>query len=70
MGYRQYEWTGHDFRATASTHLHEMGFRDELIEVQLAHIDKNKTRGAYNHARYLPERADMMQRWADWVDNL
>ena len=68
MGYSKYEWTGHDFRATASTHLHEMKFPDEWIELQLAHIDKNKTRGAYNHARHLSERAGMMQSWADWID--
>lgn len=70
MGYEQYEWTGHDFRATASTHLHEMGFADHLIEMQLAHVEVNRTRAAYNHARYLTERADMMQQWCDWIDGI
>jgi integrase len=60
--------TGHDFRATASTYLHEMGWRDEVIEIQLAHKDKNQTRAAYNHAKYLPERREMMQAWSDWLE--
>jgi integrase len=60
--------TGHDFRATASTYLHEMGWRDEVIEMQLSHKDKNQTRAAYNHAKYLPERREMMQAWSDWLE--
>jgi integrase len=61
--------TGHDFRATASTWLNEMGFRLDVIERQLAHVEANQTRRAYNHALYLDERRDMMQKWADWVDS-
>ena len=68
MGYPTGEVTGHDFRATASTHLNEMGFRTDVIERQLAHVEGNKTRRAYNHAEYFEERKEMMQRWADWVD--
>ncbi|MCY1522096.1 Prophage integrase IntS [compost metagenome] len=61
-------WHCHDFRATASTHLHEMGrWRPEVIEMQLAHAEQSKTRAAYNHAQYLPERIDMMQFWADYI---
>ncbi|KAB0685374.1 tyrosine-type recombinase/integrase [Burkholderia territorii] len=60
--------TGHDFRATASTNLHEMGWKDEVVEIQLSHKDKDKTRSTYNHAKYLPERRDMMQAWANWLD--
>lgn len=63
-------FTGHDFRATASTHLHEMGFDSRLIELQLAHAEKSKTKAAYNHAQHLPERAAMLQAWADWIDQL
>src|SRR5690606_37428265 len=70
MGYPSGFWTGHDFRATASTQLHEQGYRDELVEIQLAHADKKKSRAAYNHAQYLPERKTMMQAWADWVDSV
>lgn len=61
-------FTCHDFRATASTHLYESGlFRSEVIEIQLAHAEENKTKKAYNHAEYLPERRAMMQWWQDFV---
>lgn len=61
-------WHCHDFRATASTHLYEMGrWRGEVIELQLAHTERNRTRAAYNHAQYLEERRAMMQAWADWL---
>lgn len=70
MGYASGLWTGHDFRATASTQLHEMGYRPEVIELQLAHVEKNKTKGAYNHAEYMTARREMMQAWADWIDNI
>lgn len=70
MGYASGLWTGHDFRATSSTRLHEMGFRSEWIERQLAHVEENKTKAAYNHAEYLPERRAMMQAWADWIDQI
>ena len=62
--------TGHDFRATASTHLHEMKFRDEVIDVQLAHAKKSRTDAAYNHAVYLDDRIAMMQAWGDYLDQL
>jgi len=70
MGYASGLWTGHDFRATASTQLHEMGYRPEVIERQLAHVEKNKTKSAYNHAEYLTERRELMQAWADWIDSI
>ncbi len=62
--------TGHDFRATASTNLHEMGWKDEVVEMQLSHKDKDRTRSTYNHAKYLPERREMMQAWANWLDDV
>ncbi len=69
MGYAPGEWSAHDFRATASTHLHELGYPTEHIEMQLAHAD-GTVRGIYNHAKYLPDRRVMMQAWADWIDGL
>ncbi|EPF74624.1 tyrosine-type recombinase/integrase [Acinetobacter rudis] len=60
--------TAHDFRATASTLLHEMKFDSNWIELQLAHVDKNAVRGTYNHAQYLDERRLMIQDWCDVVD--
>ncbi|WP_437613811.1 tyrosine-type recombinase/integrase [Erwinia sp. V71] len=41
--------TGHGFRHTMSTILHEHGFESTWIEMQLAHVDKNSIRGTYNH---------------------
>lgn len=45
--------TGHGFRHTMSTILHEQGYDSAWIELQLAHVDKNSIRGTYNHAQYL-----------------
>lgn len=69
MGYAG-KFSGHGFRSTASTLLHEMGWRSEVIERQLAHAERDKVKAAYNHAEYMPERREMMQAWADWVDGL
>ncbi len=51
----------HGFRGMASTILNENKFRGDVIEKQLAHQERKKVRGAYNHAEYLEERTDMMQ---------
>lgn len=59
--------TGHGFRATASTILNEHGFTVDAIERQLAHVEGNKVRAAYNHAEYMPDRVKMMQWWADFL---
>ncbi len=69
MGYRG-RATGHGFRHTMSTILHEKGFNTAWIELQLAHVDKNSIRGTYNHALYLEERREMMQWYADYIDEL
>ncbi|MEX5879609.1 tyrosine-type recombinase/integrase [Proteus vulgaris] len=69
MGYRG-RATGHGFRHTMSTILHEKGFNTAWIELQLAHVDKNSIRGTYNHALYLEGRRDMMQWYADYIDEL
>ena len=41
-----------------------------LIELQLAHAERNKVRAAYNRAERLAERRQMMQAWADYLDGL
>ena len=69
MGYAG-RMTGHGFRGVASTILHEQGYAHHLIELQLAHQERNATTAAYNHATYLQERQVMMQRWADHLDQL
>ncbi|EPB0511436.1 TPA: tyrosine-type recombinase/integrase [Salmonella enterica] len=62
--------TGHGFRHTMSTILHEKGFNSAWIEAQLAHADRNTIRGTYNHAQYLDGRRDMLQWYADYLDEL
>jgi integrase len=69
MGYHS-KATGHGFRATASTILNEKGFRSDVIERQLAHGERNQVRASYNHAEYLSERRQMMQWWADYLDEV
>ncbi|MGA9671394.1 MAG: tyrosine-type recombinase/integrase, partial [Terracidiphilus sp.] len=68
LGYKG-RMTGHGFRGLASTILHENDFADEHIELQLAHLKRNKVAAAYNHAKYLTQRASMMQWWADYLDS-
>ncbi len=60
----------HSFRTTASTLLNQMGYNPDAVERQLSHIDKNTVRAAYNRAEYLEERREMLQHWADYLDNL
>jgi integrase len=62
--------TGHGFRTSASTMLHEMNFPGEVIELQLAHSNKNKVAAAYNKAKRMPERSKMMQTWSDHIEAL
>ena len=70
LGYSSDEMTAHGFRAMASTLLNEQGFSPDVIELQLAHQEKNKVRAAYNRAQRLDERRKMMQAWADYLDGL
>lgn len=69
LGY-QGRLTGHGFRHTMSTILHEQGFNSAWIATQLVHVDKNAIRGTYNHAQYLDRRREMMQWYADHIDDL
>jgi integrase len=62
--------TGHGFRSMASTLLNEQGFHPDLIELQLAHTERNKVRAAYNKTQRLAERRKMMQMWADYMESL
>ena len=69
MGYSKEEMTSHGFRTSASTLLNESRrFREDVIEFQLAHVETNKVRGAYNRAQYWDERVEMMNAWADMCD--
>jgi integrase len=70
LGYDKDQMTGHGFRSMASTCLNEQGWHPDLIELQLAHAERNQVRAAYNKAQRLPERRKMMQAWADYLDVL
>lgn len=58
----------HGLRALASTTLNEQGFDKDVIEVALAHIDKDKIRGAYNRATYMKQRREMMEWWSGHIE--
>jgi len=62
-------FSAHGIRATGSTLLNEFKFRSEVIEHQLSHVERNKTKAAYNQAGYLEERREMMQFWANYLDS-
>ena len=70
MGYHS-RATKHGFRSVASTILNESEkWHPDAIERQLAHVESNKVRAAYDRAEHLPERRRMMQWWAEHIDSL
>jgi integrase len=70
MGYHG-RATTHGFRAVASTILNESNlFNRDWIERQLAHVERNEVRRAYNAAEWLPDRRKMMQWWADHLSHI
>jgi integrase len=71
LGYDKDTMTGHGFRAMARTILDEvLQVRPDYIEHQLAHAVRDPNGRAYNRTAYLPERREMMQLWADYLDGL
>ena len=71
MGYPKEVHSAHGFRATARTIMDEvLEARVDLIEHQLAHAVKDVNGRAYNRTAHLPARKEMMQRWADYLDEL
>jgi len=69
MGYKG-RMTGHGFRGIASTILHEHQFLHEHIELQMAHMKRDKVSAAYDYAKHLEPRAKMMQWYADYLDRV
>lgn len=67
MGYKS-RATVHGFRSTASTILNESGYNSDWIEKQLAHVEENEVRAAYNAAEWMPQRRKMMNEWARYID--
>ncbi len=71
MGYGNDDMTAHGFRAMARTLLDEvLNYRIEWIEQQLAHTVKDANGRAYNRTKHLAQRFEMMQRWADYLNEL
>ena len=66
MGYKG-RLVAHGLRALASTTLNEQGFDAELIDVSLAHVDKNTVRAAYNRADYIERRRELMSWWSEHI---
>lgn len=70
MGYKGV-MTGHGFRALARTAIREeLNYDSEIIEKQLAHKSAGPLGEAYDRTQFLPQRREMMQAWADYIDNL
>lgn len=71
LGIDKQEMTAHGFRAAARTILDEvLNQRPDFIEHQLAHMVRDPNGRAYNRTAFLPERREMMQIWADYLDQL
>ncbi len=71
MGFAIDEMTGHGFRAVASTLLNESGkWNADAIEAQLAHVEGNAVRRAYQRADFLDERVRLMTWWADKCEEM
>lgn len=64
--YMKLPTTAHGFRHLASTTLNSQGWNGDWVELQLAHW-KDDTRGAYNKAKWLPERRRMMEGYSRWL---
>lgn len=61
--------TGHGFRALATTILfEELKYPKHVVDLQLAHVEKDEIWGAYNRAQFIAERMQMMQAYADYLD--
>ena len=60
--------TPHGFRTSASTYLHSKRFDTLWVEAQLAHKESDPIRAAYNRGNFLEDRREMMQHWADVLD--
>lgn len=68
MGFQD-RLVSHGLRSMASTILNEHGWDPELIEVALAHVDKDEVRSAYNRADYIERRRPMMAWWSEYIQN-
>ena len=70
LGIDKFTFTTHGFRSMASSRLNELGYRADIIELQLAHTQSNTVRVVYNLNEHLEERRTMMQDWSDYLTTL
>ena len=70
LGIDKFTFTTHGFRSMASTRLNELGYRADVIELQLALTQSNTVRVVYNRNEHLEERRTMMQDWSDYLTTL
>lgn len=70
LGYSGEEVSAHGFRVTASTFLNAREYNPDVIEAVLAHQDTNAIRRTYNRTTYWEQRVQLMQEWADLLDEL
>ncbi|TDP63161.1 tyrosine-type recombinase/integrase [Roseateles toxinivorans] len=66
------EHVAHGFRAMARTMMAEIlpGIDPDVVEAQLAHGKSGPLGSAYDRAEYMVQRQQMMQTWADYLDQL
>ncbi len=70
LGYRG-KMTGHGFRSLAMSAIKEkLGYQHEVVDRQLAHLPRSNIDKAYDRAKFLPQRKQMMQDWADYIDKV
>ena len=70
LGIDKFTFTTHGFRHMASIRLNELGYRADIIELQLAHTKSNTVKAAYNHSDHIEERITIMQEWSDYLAKL
>ena len=72
LDYGNDEHVAHGFRAMARTMLAERmkGIPAELVEAQLGHGKSGPLGNAYDRAEYMDQRHQVMQTWADYLDQL
>lgn len=71
LGIPKDQMCSHGFRAMARTIMaQDLHIDPEIIELQLGHAVKDRNGTAYNRVSFLPERRDMLQKWADYLDTL
>ncbi len=64
------DFSPHGTRATAATLLREHGFSRDVVELLLAHTERNKVTASYHHHEMADERRRALQYLADQIDRL